>query len=211
MRVYAHRDRKRYPMGSSWRSSGTCRSCVCTHHVKEIAHSCSHACMRARRQTRRTRSCRHGGGAAQAAPRGVAVQAAPPVYTQHTKETAHSCSYACMRTRRQASCTRLRRSWRSSSTCRSQIYTPHVLETAHSCSHARMRERRPQARPAASSWRSTMTEYSQIRAQHIMETAHRDSYARMRTRRQAKGTRWCHRGGAAAHAALESVLITSRR
>jgi hypothetical protein len=68
-----------------------------------------------------------------------------------------------------------------------------------------------QARPAASSWRSTMTEYSQICAQHIMETAHRDSYARMRTRRQAKGTRWCHRGGAAAHAALESVLITSRR
>ena len=56
-----------------------------------------------------------------------------------------------------------------------------------------------------------MTEYSQICAQHIMETAHRDSYARMRTWRQAKGTRWCHRGGAAAHAALESVLITSRR
>jgi len=88
------------------------------------------------------------------------------VYTQHTKETTHSCSYACMSTRRQAARTRLCHSWRSSITCRSQ---------------------------------------------HIMETAHSGSHARMRTRRQAKGTRWCRRGGAAAHAAPASVLITSRR
>ena len=48
-------------------------------------------------------------GSSTSCPQGRRSASCTPVHTQHAKATAHSCSYACMRTRRRASRTRLRR------------------------------------------------------------------------------------------------------
>ena len=96
--AYAHTATgKRYPMVSSWRSSSTCRSCVCTHHVKEIAHSCSYAWIRVRRQTRRTRSCRRGRGSSTSCPQGSrSTSCTPCIYAAHQGDSAQLlvCVYA---------------------------------------------------------------------------------------------------------------------
>jgi len=87
-------------------------------------------------------------GSSTSCPQGRHSASCTPVHTQHAKATAHSCPYACMRTRRRASRTRLRRRGKQQRTPNTNTYSAHhgdstqLLACVYACSYAWIRVRR---------------------------------------------------------------------